>query len=120
MIRIHKTDTVYTQLNSVSRSGMSRRIRAYIIRKNRPIDISGQIAQKLNRTINEKGILVAGCGMDMGFELVYSYSYALWPKGYTCTGENKCHSNDHFNGDRDYSKTNKHDNGGYCLNQEWL
>ncbi len=89
------------------------------------------------------GIVANGCGSDMGHEIVYNLSYALWPAGYGCTGE-KCWSNDHSNGDRDYTKHGAfvphnavklpsglyceksqtadhwHRDGGYALRKEWV
>ena len=83
MIKINKNETIYTILRGVSRSGMTRYIDCYIIRDNDPIMISGQVAEALGRTYNVKnsrpmGIISHGCGMDMGFELVYAYSCKLF------------------------------------------
>ena len=69
-------------------------------------------------------LLQKGCGMDMGFELVYNLGYALWPNGYTCTGDSKefgkrCRSNEHSNGDRNY-QPHHHTDGGYAFRQEWI
>jgi hypothetical protein len=82
--------------------------------------------------------------MDMGFHLVYTLSYALYPQGFGCVGE-RCPSNDHSNGDRDYTphgcydengaledrepgpgelrdgcRRHWHRDGGYALTQRWL
>src|SRR5712692_6873174 len=65
-----------------------------------------------------EGIKVSGAGMDMGFHLVYSLSYDLYPDGFECIGE-RCPSNDHSNGDRDYSP-HHHKDGGYALLQRWI
>lgn len=69
-------------------------------------------------------IRVSGCGMDMGFALVYNLNCILYPKGFGCIGE-KCSSNDHSNGDRNRAKHTKkaphwHNSGGYALRHEWL
>jgi hypothetical protein len=37
----------------------------------------------------------------------------LWPDGWTCIGE-KCPSNDHFNGDRNY-EPHLHKSGAYAI-----
>lgn len=47
-------------------------------------------------------VKMGGAGMDMGFALVHSLSYALFPDGFGCIGDG-CPSNDHSNGDRDYT-----------------
>lgn len=43
------------------------------------------------------GLIVGGCGMDMGFEVVYNLSAALFGKGYACLGKGRCPSNYHVN-----------------------
>ena len=83
MIKINKNETIYTILRGISRSGMTHYIDCYIIRDNDPIMISRQVAEALGRTYNVKnsrpmGIISHGCGMDMGFELVYAYSVKLF------------------------------------------
>lgn len=96
-------DTVYTVLRSVSKSGMSREISLHTIKDGDITWIAGMVARALDYRVGTRdGIKVSGCGMDMGFHLVYNLSRALWPDGYGCTGEG-CRSNDHSNGDRDYT-----------------
>ncbi len=110
---------VYTTLNHVSRSGMQRAISTYIIIDNDIRDISHDVAEVIGNTIHNKGgIKINGCGMDMGFAIVHQLSYALYPGGFECTGPN-CPSNDHFNGDRDYTP-HHHNSGGYALRHRWL
>jgi hypothetical protein len=118
-MEVKKNETVYTVLRSVSRSGMTRHIDCYIIRENKPYCINYEVEEVTKRRRSKDGsIVVGGCGMDMGFALVYAFSYALWPKGYECSGQD-CHSNDHFNGDKNYTP-HHHSDGGYCLKQEWM
>jgi hypothetical protein len=69
--------TVYTGLRSVSKSGMSRRLRCYISYHGEILDITWYVSRALSWSLNDKGLLVNGCGMDMGFHTVYSVSYAL-------------------------------------------
>lgn len=120
-------DTVYTVLLHVSRSGMLRVIKPCIITssensKGKPYirDISHLVADACGMTLdkNRDGIRMGGFGMDMGFNLVYCLSSSLWPT-VPCTGEG-CNSNDHSNGDRDYTVGKEHKDGGYALNQQWL
>ena len=54
----------------------------------------------------------------MGFAVIYELSQALFPKGFECIGE-KCPSNDHSNGDRDYTP-HHHNSGGYALKHRWM
>ncbi len=76
---------VYTILRSVSRSGMSRVIDCLIVNKDGSIsNIGASVAEILNRKYDhqKEGIKTGGCGMDMGFELVYSLSQKLYGDGY--------------------------------------
>lgn len=98
-------DTVYTILDHVSASGMSRDIRVVIpqadadgkidfIHPNHAI----QVALGLPRAKHGDGVRVGGCGMDMGFHLVYELSHALYGRdGYQCLGKGKCPSPYHSN-----------------------
>lgn len=135
-------DTIYTTLERVSRSGMQREIRLYKIHDNEPQWLSGYASKALGmRRGKRDGIVVGGCGMDMGFHLVYALSHVLFPDGFGCIGEGngygtRCPSNDHSNGDRDYTMNHcdgrekiahTHDNGchwhrsgGYALRHRWL
>ncbi len=108
-------DTLHTILRQVSRSGMSRHI-SVTQGTNDNTYLVARVLQE--RVADDGGIVIGGCGMDMGFETVYRLGYALWPDGFTCPGET-CHSNDHFNGERN-RKPHKHNNGGYALRQVWL
>jgi hypothetical protein len=79
-------DTVYCVLASKSASGMRRTIRFYKIATSRETghqetwDLSGNIADALEYGYNDKreGVTVNGCGMDMGFHVVYSLSTLLF------------------------------------------
>ena len=121
-------DTVYTVLDRVSRSGMSRQIRVVLLscEGGRAIDLHPNWAvgkalglrHAKRNGYEQDALVVGGCGMDMGFHLVYSLGAVLYPEGFTCTGE-RCPSNDHSNGDRDHTP-HPHKNGGYALRQRWL
>ena len=61
-------DTVYTKLNHVSRSGMSRSIEVLIFRDNKPLNLTYDVSQLLDYKIDKNhgyGLKVGGCGMDM-------------------------------------------------------
>lgn len=118
-------DVVYTTVKNVSRSGMSRSIDVHLIRENEPRWIARVVARALGLPFDDKreAVKVGGCGMDMGFHLVYSLSRRLFPNGFTCSGKS-CPSNDHFN-DRTCKRETfvgkQHTgDGGYALNQRWL
>lgn len=119
-------DTLFTQLKSVSRSGMSRVIQVIKLDINdttkepEPLWLGFNVAKAIgmNYDREREGVKVGGCGMDMGFHLIYELSHALFREGFECTGKG-CPSNDHFNGDRDY-EPHKHTSGGYALKHRWL
>jgi hypothetical protein len=117
-------DTVYTILDHVSSSGMSRAIRvvvptityAYDTEHAQPLDVvhgtpTGVDFIHPNHAIGvvlglkhwrrngreQDALVVGGCGMDMGFHLVYELSYALYGDGYACLGKGKCPSSYHNN-----------------------
>ena len=124
-------DTVYTVIRSVAKSGMSRRLDLYRLEQDEPLCLTGNVAILCDLTFprHGEGLRVDGCGMDMGFNTVYNLAATLWPDGFGCIGEG-CSSNDHSNGDRDYTQQGMmtcegptvhwHQNGGYALRQRWL
>lgn len=68
------TDTIYTVLRSVSKSGLSRSISFYIIDNKEIININYYIKTLLDYKFNKTrdGLIVKGCGMDMGFHVVHT------------------------------------------------
>ena len=129
--------TVYTILRHVSRSGMSREIGVLASLGDGDFRHPNYAVSKALGWPQGKSdsVKVSGCGMDMGFHLAYALSHALYPTGHGCTGEG-CRSNDHSNGDRDYTPHGNgmtphlrevitgadhwHKDGGYALNHRWL
>lgn len=99
--------TVYTSLRAVSRSGMSRRLRVYIVSKDKRItDITYTAATLTGNSLRDGDLVIGGCGMDMGFAVVYALGQALWPRGTP-----KPHGTRDSQPDRD---------GGYALKHEWI
>jgi hypothetical protein len=115
--------TVYCVLRHVSKSGMTRVIDLKVIdttdEKRPVVHIGFNVAKALDMPYDREreGIKIGGCGMDMGFALVYDLSQQLYRDGFDCTGQN-CPSNDH-SGDRDYSP-HRHSDPGYALRHQWL
>jgi hypothetical protein len=89
--------TAYTILKGVSASGMSRTMKVVTYHEGQVIDITWYVTRAGIGTLTERNgqrvLRVGGCGMDMGFHVVYSLSVAL------------------------YGSAN---DGGYNLRQEWL
>lgn len=77
-------DTVYTVLDNVSRSGMSRTIRVVLMKceDGEPRDLHPNYAVSTvlgyRRAKRGDGFVVGGCGMDMGFHVVHSLGYAIF------------------------------------------
>jgi hypothetical protein len=82
-------DTVHTVLRKVSTSGMSRVIDVYHFtgKADGTVDkswLSWHVARACGERFNERpeGVRVNGCGMDMGFHLVYNLAHVLFGDGY--------------------------------------
>jgi hypothetical protein len=92
--------TIYTVLRHCSSSGMTRAIGLHAVAKDKTIIRLDYLAVQLGvGSFNKKhgGITVSGCGMDMGFDLVYRLSRKIFKRS-------KSHKND----------------GGYAIKQTWL
>ena len=129
-------DTVHTILRHVARSGMSRVIGCYKLDGGEARWLSPLVAKVTGFRFSDKwkALVVGGCGMDMGFHVVSTLSRVLYPEGFGCTGETStacCPSNDHFNGDHDYTpqdcvqksgpgRLHWHKAGDDALRHRWL
>lgn len=73
-------DDIYTILKHVSRSGMYRVIDVYKMVDNQPYRLSWNVALATGSRYdtNHEGVGISGCGMDMGFAIVYDLSYVLF------------------------------------------
>lgn len=143
-------DVVYTTVTHTSSSGMMRVIRPFIVRKGEPWDISYLVGPALGLRQHDRyyGLKVSGCGMDMGFWLVYELSHSLFPSGFNCAEHKRgplvtpaegtgikpyraisqetksrkhCPANDHVNYRPSIAPVPYHHrDGGYALNHRWL
>lgn len=118
--------TVQTILRHVSRSGMTRAISPVVNGEDVTWLVCRAFPRYFKRNARHDGITMEGCGMDMGFALVYELSHALYPDGFDCIGAgdpdtwgSRCPASDHSNGDRDYTP-HRHESGGYALRHRWL
>ncbi|MBP8294783.1 MAG: hypothetical protein KAX84_01665 [Burkholderiales bacterium] len=81
-------DTVHCILRNVSRSGMSREIGLVINVDGHMLHPNHAAAAVLGERLGKRdGVIVQGCGMDMGFHLVYSLSHVLFPEGFGIEGK---------------------------------
>jgi len=99
-------DTVYTILRHVSKSGMTRHIGLVIIRDGYTLHPNYNVAAALDLPLKRDAVSVSGCGMDMGFHIVYNLGMVLWPKGTDTPHGTR-------NGEPDSC-------GGYALKHAWL
>ena len=81
-----KGSTAYTKLIHCSSSGMTRIIGVIGIKKNEPRYYSYKVSKLLDYKCSDKfgeyGVKIGGCGMDMGFHLIYQLSSKLYKDGY--------------------------------------
>jgi hypothetical protein len=73
--KIKPSGMIFINITSVSRSGMSRRMRVYTLDMR---DITEEVGVLVDCGVNDKGISVTGCGMDMTFWLADHLTFALW------------------------------------------
>lgn len=102
--------TVYTLLAHVSRSGMQRQIRCFIVHDAVIVNITHHVARAIDRRLKlgrmHDTIVVGGCGFDAGFDVVQALSYVL--HGMPTQKTTECGTD--LNQPR----------AGYTLKQEWL
>ena len=114
---------VRTILRHVSSSGMSRRISLLVVHKGEITDITWDAARVLGYPIRGRagyvqdvGLTVGGCGMDMGYHLVNSLSYAV--HGHKSVGDAV---KDNSPAGFPMSKTRPgHFRAGYSLRHRWI
>ena len=118
--------TVYTKLNHVAKSGMMRVIEVMIFKDDKPVYLTYSVADLLGYKLHKKyeGLKVGGCGMDMGFSVVYGLSAQLYREsGYECIKDEakdiRCPSNFHVN-TRDKTITEPIHHDGYALKHRWV
>lgn len=70
---------IWGQVEHVSKSGMSRSIKLYVVIHGNIQDITGYAADALDKKRDRYwGITVTGCGMDMIHHLIDTVSYRLF------------------------------------------
>jgi hypothetical protein len=109
---LKRGETIYCIVRHVSCSGMNRRIDLLVMRNGSPRYLSYQAAALLGLRCegNGEGITIGGCGMDMGFALVYDLGRKLYPNGI------KLRKGEWHN---DLKVGDKYD-AGYAFQHRWL
>lgn len=78
--------TVYLHHNHSSNSGMSHYFDVYVVAYGQISKINHLVAQALGWTDKNsgtvRGVRVTGCGVDMGYHLVYSLAVKMFNDGY--------------------------------------
>jgi hypothetical protein len=103
--------TVYTQLAHVSRSGMQKQIRVFVVADGEIRNITHHVARAIQYRLKlgsmHDAIIVGGCGFDAGFDIVQALSYTLHGLP---TQDNTAPCGPNLNKPR----------AGYTLRHEWL
>jgi hypothetical protein len=74
------TDTIYTVIRHVSASGMQREISVKMIDAGRIIHLDYLVSTATGKKLGKHGgIVMKGCGMDMGFALVDQINHWFSP-----------------------------------------
>lgn len=74
------TDTIYTVIRHVSASGMQREISVKMIDAGRIIHLDYLVSTATGKKLGKHGgIVMKGCGMDMGFALVDGINHLFSP-----------------------------------------
>lgn len=111
-------DTVYTTLRHVSKSGMTRDISLHIGRDKNIQTITHLVATALNSSVKghhgSNAIRMGGCGMDMGFALVYNLGRVLFPDGFIPREAGQSYGRNRASADA------IDPDGGYALKQQWI
>ena len=75
--------TIYTVLRHCSASGMQREIILHVAAGGQILNISYYASKAIGASFGKRnGLVIKGCGMDMGFDLVYNLSARLYGDGY--------------------------------------
>lgn len=105
---------VYTNLRHCSRSGMMRHISVHVVHKGSLTDVTWFVANALDYRLTnhgERALKVGGCGMDMGFHVVYCLGRVMFPKGGALKHSPRAHQE---------REVGRETDGGYLLKQVWL
>lgn len=107
--------TVSTQLAHVSRSGMRRLIKVFVVAEGEITNISHLVATALDWRMKDGAIVADGAGMDMGYHLVHCLSYAL--HGMNSVGPDAIEASSLG---RPFKPTREQFRAGYSLEHRWI
>ena len=75
-------DTIQIIIRRVSASGMSRLMSFHTIHNGEVVSLTYRIATACDYSMKDGYLKANGCGMDMGFSVVYNLGLTLFPKGF--------------------------------------
>lgn len=75
--------TLLTNVVQVSRSGMSRQIKVYLVRKDEMVNVTRLVGEAIGERYSSKSnaLVVEGCGMDMCWHTIYRLGRVMFPNG---------------------------------------
>lgn len=106
LIVVPRYDTIYQKKPNGMNDYDAPSKRKLVGHEIRSIGWTAAKAMGVKFNADKQGITVGGCGMDMGFSLVYDLGRTLWPKGTP-----KPHGRRNGEPDRE---------GGYALKHRWI
>lgn len=77
--KVKKDSEIIVVIHKVSKSGMQRKMSAFVIYKKELVNLNFDIARlNIARCDDNNHLVVNGCGMDMSFALVYRLKIKLY------------------------------------------
>lgn len=75
----YRNKQVFVNITKVSKSGMTRKMRFYVINKNHQLErINYEISVIADYKLDlNSDLIVKGCGMDMVFSVLSNFNYAI-------------------------------------------
>jgi hypothetical protein len=74
---IKPSGKIVISITKVSQSGMSRRMKVFLPTERGLSNLTYNVSKALDLSLNDNGVRVGGCGMDMAFWLAKRLTYAL-------------------------------------------
>lgn len=77
--KVKKNSEIIVVIHKISKSGMQRKMSAFIIYKKQLVNLNFDIARLgLARRDDHNHLVINGCGMDMAFDLTYRLKCKLY------------------------------------------
>jgi hypothetical protein len=77
--KVKKDSEIIVVIHKVSKSGMQRKMSAFVIYKKQLVNLNFDIAKlDIARRDDNNHLIIGGCGMDMAFDLTYRLKCKLY------------------------------------------